>query len=86
MEISAYKPYGDPEFESLIERIHPPRFNAFSILPCIYMVITVLIMYWFVHQFNEYITYVFIYIIIAKQLLLKTHYHLNLSLNHSKLK
>ncbi|XP_009629350.1 ACT domain-containing protein ACR1 [Nicotiana tomentosiformis] len=25
MEISAYKPYGDPEFESLIERIHPPR-------------------------------------------------------------
>ncbi|XP_059293484.1 ACT domain-containing protein ACR1 [Lycium ferocissimum] len=25
MEITAYKPYGDTEFESLIERIHPPR-------------------------------------------------------------
>lgn len=25
MEIAAYKPYGDTEFESLIERIHPPR-------------------------------------------------------------
>ncbi|CAN4083054.1 unnamed protein product [Withania somnifera] len=25
MEIAAYKPYGDHEFESLIERIHPPR-------------------------------------------------------------
>lgn len=25
MEVSAYQPYFDPEFESLLERIHPPR-------------------------------------------------------------
>jgi hypothetical protein len=27
MEITAYKPYIDAEFESLMERIYPPRYK-----------------------------------------------------------